>query len=270
MMIPYYQSENVTLYNADCLDAVPQLEAQSIDTILTDVPYGTTACSWDVIIPFPDMWKIVKHVLKRKGAFVTTASQPFTSKLVCSNLEWFKYEWIWRKNYGSNFMTLEHRPFLEHENILVFSQNTCVYNPQKIKKAQSSLKRDKPGVLRISKPVTNKKVGILGDEFERTEQPRIGLYRSPSSVLEFDNFIRQGRYGRELHPTKKPEALYRYLALTYTNPGDTVLDFCFGSGTTGVACIQTGRKFIGVEISEDYCKIAVKRIRDAEQQMRLF
>jgi DNA modification methylase len=262
LIAPYFQSENVTLYNADCLDIVPQLEAQSVDTILTDVPYGTTACSWDVVIPFPDMWKVVKHVLKKKGAFVTTASQPFTSKLVCSNLEWFKYEWIWRKNRITGFLNANKKPMVQHENIVVFSAGTEVFNPQ----------------------MRNGKKHTRGSKYDRTSENygdfEYKEYQSnewyPTTVLDFDAqsdscvTFAQKPNRLDTHPTQKPEALYRYLALTYTNPGDTVLDFCFGSGTTGVACVQTGRKFIGIEISKEYCDIAVKRIKDAEQQMRLF
>jgi site-specific DNA-methyltransferase (adenine-specific) len=250
---PYYQSEQVTLYNADCLEAVPQLEAQSVDAILTDVPYGTTACSWDVVIPFPEMWKVVKHVLKKKGAFVTTASQPFTSKLVCSNLEWFRDEWIWDKVNGANFGNVKYSPFRTHENIEVFCDGLPkTYNPI---------------YRKVSKPFG--KISLIQSEVTASKlKPTKQGVGYPSTIIRImrPNNLSDGG----LHPTQKPEALYRYLALTYTNPDNVILDFCMGSGTTGVACVQTGRRFVGIEISKDYCDIAVKRIKDAEQQMRLF
>lgn len=240
---------------------------KSVDAILTDLPYGTTACSWDNIIPFEPMWEQVKRICK--GVFVTTAIQPFTSKLVMSNLNWFKYEWIWEKNNGSNFASLDYMPMKQHENIVVFGKGTTTYNPQKIIRAESSLKRDPPHKPARTARSRNKKDGIYGNSLERSEIVFGGAgweYRNPKSVLYYK--VRDGQH-RTFHPTQKPLKLYDYLVRTYTNKGDTVLDICMGSCTTGVACIQTGRNFIGIEIDPDYFAVAEKRIKEAQMQPRL-
>jgi DNA modification methylase len=232
------------LFHGDCLDILPGLEPGSIDAIIGDLPYGTTQCKWDTIIPFPDLWRVVRHVLKAKGAFVTTASQPFTSLLICSNLEWFRHETIWEKDNGTNFLNLENMPFKVHENILVFSEGQTTYNPQKT-----------PG-----KPyrVTAGKVfrEYLGAQEKGTTTINSGD-RYPRSV----SFFSQERGD---HATQKPVALYEYLIRTYTNPGETVLDLTMGSGTTGVAAIQTGRKFVGIEKEREYFEIAERRIQNAQ------
>lgn len=254
----------VELILGDCLEVMRDMPDKSVDAILTDLPYGTTACSWDEIIPFEPMWEQVKRICK--GVFVTTAIQPFTSKLIMSNLDWFKYEWIWEKNNGSNFASLDYMPMKQHENIVVFCKGRTTYNPQKIKKAPSSLKRDPVGTKRwtnnnIEKP------GIMGD-FHRIPFIRESKdeYRNPKTVLYFKT--RDGR-PQTVHPTQKPVKLYEYLVKTYTNEGDTVLDITMGSGTTGVACVWTGRNFIGIEIDETYFGIAERRIKEAQMQPRL-
>ena len=251
-MTPYFTAPGVEVYCGDCLDVLPTLEAQLVDAILTDLPYGTTACAWDSVIPFEPLWAAVKHVLKPRGVFVTTASQPFTSALVMSNLEWFKYEWVWEKSNAGDFMTAKIRPRKKHENILVFSENGHLYNPQ--------MENGKPY---IDKP--RKRTNRIADR----NMPNLGILntgtRHPGSIQRFSN----GNNGIE-HPTQKPVALYEYLTRTYTNPGDTVLDLCFGSGTTGVAAVRLGRRFIGIELDERYCEIAVRRISEALAQPRLF
>ena len=237
----------IDLRLGDCLDILPTLDAHSVDAIITDLPYGTTACKWDVVIPFAPMWEQVKRILKPRGAFVTTASQPFTSLLVCSNLEWFKYEWIWEKDRPTGGQFKDIRPIKAHENILVFSCNHTTYNPQMTyghKPTNQSGKGTKPpsvyGIL---------KTGIGGS-----------TTRYPRTIQRF-NMPNHGEMG--LHPTQKPVALYEYLIRTYTNRSDAVLDFCMGSGTTGVACVQLGRSFIGCELDPDYFAIAQKRIAAA-------
>lgn len=256
----------VRLYCGDCLQVMPTLEAQSVDAILTDLPYGTTACSWDEIIPFAPMWEAVKHVLKPRGVFVTTASQPFTSRLIMSNLEWFKYELIWNKTMPSGFLHAKNKPLKRHENILVFSQAAAVHKKQ-------------TGNRMTYNPIMGK-----GKPYKKTSDPRVNLAwsnmirpstnkpitkinkgeRYPVSVLDFSN----GNNFND-HPTQKPVALYEYLILTYTNAGETVLDMCAGSGTTGVAAVKTGRNFIGIEQRPDYFAIMERRIRDAQQQPSL-
>jgi site-specific DNA-methyltransferase (adenine-specific) len=257
---------SIELILGDCLEVMKEIPDKSIDAIITDLPYGTTACSWDNVIPFEPMWEQVKRI--NKGVFVTTASQPFTSKLVMSNLKDFKYEWVWEKNMGSNFAALDYMPMKQHENILVFGNGKTVYNPQMIDRADSSLKRDSPNKPPRVTTSKHKKDGIYGNagmnkQFFGGEGWE---HRNPKSVLFYK--VRDGKI-KTYHSTQKPVALYEYLIKTYTNEGDTVLDITMGSGTTGVACVQTGRNFIGIEIDPTYYAIAEKRIKDAQQQMRL-
>jgi len=239
----------VTLYQGDCLEILPTLAAQSVDAILTDLPYGTTACSWDEVIPFEPMWREVKRILKPRGVFVTTASQPFTSKLVMSNPDMFRYEWIWRKSRPTNFLDAKRKPLKEHENIIVFSLGSPVYYPVGLSDVNI-----KSG--RKAKTVSGGAFGIIGGEnYIQT----VGNF--PRTVIEVPSI------NDYLHPTQKPVALYEYLIRTYTNAGDTVLDFCAGSGTTGVAAINTGRNAILIEREPKYCEIIQRRIEQAQAQM---
>jgi site-specific DNA-methyltransferase (adenine-specific) len=248
------------LFNGDCLDFMRTLDAGSVDAIITDLPYGTTACEWDSIIPLAPMWEQVKRVLKRNGVFVTTASQPFASKLIMSNIEWFKYEWIWDKNRAGNFLTAKIMPMISHENILVFSgatvancaPNNMNYYPQMEKrKNEIKYKKGNDSILYARK-------NTISIQYTSSQ-------KYPKSILLFNK-------ENGLHPTQKPVALYEYLIRTYTNPGETVLDFCMGSGTTGVAAIQTGRNFIGCDNDTKfgYFAIAEKRIAAASLQPTLF
>ena len=244
----------IKLINDDCLKAMQDIPDQSIDLVLTDPPYGTTACKWDSIIPFEPMWKQLKRIIKDNSAIIFTASQPFTSALVMSNTEMFKYEWIWQKAVGSNFATLKYQPMKEHENILVFSKKTHKYFPIKEKRKGSGSARMNYG---HNGSITGEANGT--QKFEGWE---VGKYdkelRNPSSVQYFNN--RESTRG--LHPTQKPVALLEYLIKTYTNEGDTVLDFTMGSGSTGVACKNINRNFIGIELDENYYKIATERINN--------
>lgn len=237
----------VELHLGDCLEFMRTLPDKSVDAIITDLPYGTTACSWDVVIPFGPMWKEVKRICS--GAFVTTASQPFTSKLVTSNLDWFRYEWIWEKDLAVGHLNAHARPMMKHESVLVFSNGKETYNPQGLKEFGKINKRGGNG--------ENYGVSGLSNFQQFTNYPR--------SLISFSV-----HRSIDQHPTQKPVALYEYLVRTYTNECDTVLDFTMGSGTTGVACMQTGRNFIGCEIDPDYFKIAEKRIHDAQQQTNIF
>ena len=254
--------KTVKLYLGDCLEILPTLEDASVDAVITDIPYGTTACKWDEVIPFDEMWEQVKRVT---GVFITTASQPFTSKLVMSNLDWFKYCWYWEKPRGANFTSIKWQPLKVVEEVCVFaryatvytaSNNNIVFNPQleirekPIKKSYSKSNINKSGTsfLRSNK--------LTGEIEYKNKHPRNLFYYS------------QDGDGR-VHRTQKPVALYEYLIKTYTNEGETVLDFCMGSGTTGVACVQTGRNFIGIEIEPKYFEIAEARIAEAQLQMRM-
>jgi site-specific DNA-methyltransferase (adenine-specific) len=239
----------IDLRLGDCLDILPTLADKSVDAIVTDLPYGTTACKWDVIIPLDAMWKQVKRLCK--GAFVTTASQPFTSVLVASNLEWFRDEWIYRKNRATRFLDAKIRPMKNHENILVFGETLPLYNPQ-MKWVGVKDKR-KTFTPNIGREYMRDKINI--------PHGKDNGYRYPKSVIDINNADSRGME----HPTQKPVALYEYLIKTYTNPGDTVLDFCAGSGTTGVAAIRTGRNAILIEREPEYFAIMERRIHEAQQ-----
>lgn len=239
------------LHQGDCLAVLPTIEAGSIDAIITDLPYGTTACSWDEIIPFAPMWGQVKRVLKPRGVFVTTASQPFTSKLIMSNLDWFKHELIWEKEQGTNQFLKDIAPLKKHENVLIFGDGKVLYNPQMV-----AVKRQRAKRKATVDPITG--ATINGYQFDN-----LGM-SYPVSI-----FFAQRELAKRYHPTQKPVALYEYLIKTYTNEGDTVLDFCMGSGTTGVACMNTGRKFIGVEKEQKYFEISERRIKQASEARQL-
>jgi len=239
----------IELIQGDCLEVMRGMEAGSVDAILTDLPYGTTACKWDAIIPFEPMWEVVKHVLKPRGVFVTTASQPFTSKLVMSNLEWFKYEWVWNKIAPVDFLNVNRRPMRVHESVIVFSESQGTYNPQKSGK----------GMKRWGKSSrASENYGNYGDAVKES----VGYPRDIINIRRLLGAID----GKTYHPTQKPVALYEYLIKTYTNEGDTVLDMCAGSGTTLVACHNTNRNGIGIELDPGYFAIAQKRIADAQAQ----
>jgi site-specific DNA-methyltransferase (adenine-specific) len=234
--------------HAEALAFMATLEPQSVDAIITDLPYGTTSCKWDTIIPFAPMWAAVKRVLKPRGAFVTTASQPFTSALVMSNAAWFRYRWVWEKNIGTRFLDAKHRPLLYHEDIPVFSVNGHTYNPQMTKVNHRF--------------VTRSGHASQYQEYQAVNTSNNGV-NYPRSILSI------ARADDTDHPTQKPVALYAYLIRTYTNEGETVLDFCMGSGTTGVACAETGRDFIGCDTDAGYVEIARRRIEAAQMQLRL-
>jgi len=236
------------LYHGDCLDILPTLAAGSIDAVITDPPYGTTACKWDSVIPFDLMWAGIKHVLKPKGAAVLFGSQPFTSALVMSNADWFKYELIWDKVKSSQPHLSKIQPMKKHENVLIFGNAAIAYNPQLEKKRMprkaygSKMTAHNPHNLGLKKL-----------------PPYFIDCNYPDSVLSFSNADNTNR----LHPTQKPVALMEYLIRTYTNEGDTVLDFTMGSGSTGCAAMRTGRRFIGIELDVEYFAIAEQRIKNA-------
>lgn len=234
------------LYHGDCLQVMPSIPCGSIDAIITDLPYGTTACVWDEVIPLADMWKEVKRVLKSDGVFVTTASQPFTSALIMSNPSWFKYEWIWDKRLAGNAMNSNYQPLKIHENIVVFSAKGHTYNPQ--------MRR---GRLRTKLTNTTWKSTFGTQQSTATKND---TYK-PTSILDFS----VPRVGRE-HPTQKSVDLFRYLIRTYSNKGETILDFCMGIGTTIEAAIIEGRNSIGIEKDLGYFQVAEKRIKTAMQK----
>lgn len=238
-----FASPQVTLYQGDCLEVMPTLEAKSFDAIICDLPYGTTACPWDTVIPFEPLWQEYRRLIKPNGAIVLFGSQPFTSVLVTSNLEWFRYSTVWKKNVASNFLDANTKPLKIHEDICVFYQTRPTYNPQRTKGSAYVQKRsgfDDSGEC-------------YGNVKTRTQTINEG-WRHPTSVVEFERQV-------GLHPTQKPIALLQYLIQTYTNPSDRILDNCAGSGTTLVAARDTGRIAVGIEQDEKYCAIAADRCR---------
>ena len=238
-----------TLHNGDCLQVMPTIPSGSIDAIITDLPYGTTACKWDTIIPFEPMWKEVKRVLKPNGAFITTASQPFTSALIMSNLDYFKYELIWDKNYCGSPGLAKYRPMPTHENIEVFGKGRMTYNPQ-MQKGKPYTDIRKNAGEKSSSPNEHK----LG---YKIHQPVFNQgTRYPKSIIFEQRYNRKGQ-----HPTQKPVALYEYLIKTYTNEGETVLDIAMGSGTTIEAAERTWRNSIGIEKDEGIFQTAVLRLK---------
>jgi len=252
MIAPYHISEYGVLYHGDCLDIMPMLADKSIDMVLCDLPYGTTACKWDTIIPFEPLWEQYKRIIKDNGAIVLTASQPFTSALVMSNPDMFKCTWVWNKTKATNYVKARQMPMKYHEDILVFGKNKLVYNPQ----------------MEIGKPYVKKAVSVAKEGTVFIDTRKIGDInintgtRFPSSIIKISNDNHNS-----LHPTQKPVALFEYLIKTYTNEGDLVLDNCAGSGTTGIACIRHKRRYIMIEKEEKYCEICVKRIESELQQM---
>jgi len=241
----------ISLMQGDCLDRMKEITDSSVDMILTDPPYGTTACKWDSIIPLEPMWEQLKRVIRPNGAIVMTASQPFTSVLVGSNLKCFKHEWIWEKNRGSNFGAAKYQPLKEHESVLVFSKSggTVNYYPIKEPRKGSGAERVKYAFNGSNTGKRDAYNGFVDNRKNHREQD----LRYPSTIQKHNTQV-------GLHPTQKPVSLMEYLIKTYTNEGDSVLDFTMGSGTTGVAAKNLNRDFIGIELDESYFNIAKERI----------
>lgn len=231
------------LLKGDCLEQLNSVITGSVDMIFTDLPYGTTQCKWDAVIPFEEIWKQYNRIIKDNGAIVLTASQPFTSQLITSNIGMFRYEWIWEKNRGGGYLNAKRMPLKSHENVCVFYKKLPKYNPQKTKGKAYKKKRGSHANL------------YDGVKVEHWETKNSGE-RYPVTVQKFQ--IETG-----YHPTQKPVDLVSYMIKTYTDEGDVVLDSCMGSGTTGVACKINRRKFIGIELDDTYFDIAEKRIEEA-------
>lgn len=229
------------LYRGDCLDVMKDIPDGSVDMVLTDPPYGTTSCKWDSIIPLEPMWVQLKRIIKPNGAIVMTAAQPFTSIIGASNVDMLRYSWVWEKSAATGHLNAKKIPMKNHEDVLVFYGRQPTYNPQGVQKFGKVTRRGGNGGC----------YGASGRE----------------NLQEFTNYPRTiqkfASEGKTVHPTQKPVGLMEYLIKTYTNEGDTVLDFTMGSGTTGVACGNTGRKFIGIELDRGYYHIARKRIAEA-------
>jgi len=238
------------IINGDCLEVMKDIEDKSIDMILCDLPYGTTACKWDSIIDLEPMWKQLKRLIKPNGAIVMTASQPFTTTLISSNMKMFKYCWVWDKDRSCGSFMAKKRPLKYHEDVVIFYKKQPTYNPQmttgRMQNKASGGKSDNYGDIPI--------IRYMSDQYY------------PRSIQTFKAC--HNMTGK-VHPTQKPVALMEYLIKTYTNENETVLDFTMGSGTTGVACKNLNRDFIGIELDEKYCEIAKKRLEDNKIQKTL-
>ena len=233
----------------DCLELMKDIPNGSIDMILCDLPYGTTACKWDTIIPFDKLWEQYERIIKPNGAIVLTASQPFTSALVMSNTVLFKYEWIWEKDKPSNFALANKQPMKYHENICVFYKRQPTYNKQKII-------GEKPVNKNSIKNRTSE--GVIGAIILPQNQAGGNLERNPKSIVKF-NMIKHNQNEYNQHPTQKPVSLFEYLIKTYTNEGELILDNCAGSGTTAEACFNTGRNYIQIEKEQKYFDLILER-----------
>jgi site-specific DNA-methyltransferase (adenine-specific) len=245
------------IYQRDCLSdgGMALIPDKSVDMILCDLPYGTTACKWDTVLPFDMLWAQYVRIIKDNGAIVLTASQPFTSTLGASNIKLLRYSLVWNKKKAGNFAQANKQFMKTHEDILVFYKKQPTYNPQKVH-------LDKPQTRHLGKKSVNRtdreKAGGLGGEIRYSKEYEPNK-KNPVSILDFS---KDNVRGSVFHPTQKPVALFEYLIRTYTNEGDIVLDNCMGSGTTAVAAINTNRKFIGFETEPTYIEIANKRIDD--------
>jgi len=235
------------LMNGDCLIRMPEISTGAADLILADPPYGTTQCKWDAVIPFEPMWKHLKRIIKPNGAIVMTASQPFTTLLIASNMEWFKYCIVWSKNKGTGFLNAKKRPLVYHEDIVVFYHSQPTFNPQMTK----GHKESNGATRRIGSELYGKQI---------TTQYNGSTERYPSSVLEIPIINNDSK--EKTHSTQKPVELMQHLVKTYSNEGDTVLDFTMGSGTTGIACLNTKRNFIGIEKDLEIYNTAYERIHE--------
>ena len=239
--------KDIELWHGDCLELMKDIPNKSIDMILCDLPYGTTQCKWDSIIPFKPLWEQYNRIIKDNGAILLFSSQPFTSSLIMSNIKMFKYEWIWQKTHPKGHLNAKKMPMRAHENIEVFYRKPPTYNPQmthghKKKKEKTNYIRESNGDSCYGREVRN-------TSYDSTD-------RYPLDVQVFSN----GNQSKKMHPTQKPVELLEYLIKTYTNEGDLVLDNCMGSGTTGVACCNLNRRFIGIEKEDIYFQIAKERI----------
>lgn len=250
------------IYNEDCLEGMKRIPDSSIDMILCDLPYGTTNCSWDSVIPFEPLWEQYNRIIKDNGAIVLTAAQPFTSALVMSNVKGYKHNWVWHKKNAGNILVAKYQPLKTTEDVLVFSKKGDRVNYYPIfSRGHKDVTNIKPG-----KKKSDLFTGIKSGEFKLSKTNKPVDARYPKHLIEFSNAYQRNK----IHPTQKPVALFEYLIKTYTNKSDTVLDNCMGSGTTAIACLNTERNFIGFETNKEYYDKSLERIKNNVTQLDLF
>lgn len=247
----------IDLIHGDCLVEMQRIPDKSVDMVLCDLPYGTTACKWDVIIPFDKLWEQYRRIVKDNGAIVLFGKQPFTSQLILSNLEMFRYELIWEKSRVGNNMQLGKRPASIHENIVVFYKQYPTFNEIKFQVDEKYIDKRKS----IRNSTYSKSEHYQGEMIRKKDDG----WRHSQSILPFNSVWQSG-----MHPTQKPVVLLEYLIKTYSNEGDTILDNTMGSGSTMVACVNTKRNGIGIELDDNYFKIAQERVKQAQQELTLF
>ena len=251
---------------ADCIDYMGTMADKSVDLCLTDPPYGTTACKWDIVVEFRQLWSMLYHASKDSAPCIMTASEPFCAQLICSNIRHFRHEWIWDKVSGANFLNIKNQPLKTHEKVIVFSRSSrFTFNPQMVLRTPESLKRDPIGTSRTIKSKSRSIAEHYGSLETNSEyQFRSDGKKHPISIIRHPIF-EKGRYTFK-HPTKKPVSLFSYMIKTFSNHGDTVFDPFAGSFTTAIACIRTGRRYICIEKERKYFDIGVKRIEAELEQ----
>lgn len=258
------KTDKYKLYNGDCLEAMDKLieEGVVVDCIITDPPYGTTACKWDTVIPFDKMWDRLNKLIKPNGAIVLFGSEPFSSALRMSNIKNYKYDWKWDKVTGTGHLVAKHKPMQRIEDIIIFSKNKHIYNPQMEELTEEEYKKK---LAKLSKKTYKSNSKLTHSHMELSSSDRnTDNYNKkyPSNVLVYSKYIKECNNKVRVHPTQKPVDLLEYLIKTYTNENELVLDFTMGSGSTGVACMNTNRKFIGIELDEKYFDVAKNRIEE--------
>ena len=244
------------IYNEDCLEGMKRIPAGSVDCVICALPYGTTACKWDIVIPFKELWQQYKRIIKDNGAIILFSKQPFTSDLINSNRDMFRYELIWEKTRAGNSMQVKNQPSAIHENIEVFYKNQPTYNDIKFMVDEKYI--DKRKSIRDSIYKSEHYKGVMKRKADD------GM-RHPQSILPFNSVWHKG-----MHPTEKPVELIQWLIRSYTNEGDLILDNCIGSGTTAIAAIKEKRHFIGMELNKEYYDKACERIKLEQSQLTLF
>ena len=243
----------INLMQGDCLELMKDIPDESVDIILCDLPYGTTACKWDTIIPFEPLWEQYERVIKDNGAIVLTGQEPFSSHLRMSNIKDYRYDWKWDKVVGSNFINAKRMPLKVYEDVMIFYKRQPTYNPQMVLREEKN--------FRVSGKSGNNSNRVNG--VKQLSGVASDKMKYPTNKIKINRLEKELNSKHVIHPTQKPVALFEYLIKTYTNEGETVLDNCMGSGTTGVACKNLNRNFIGMELDKEYCEIAKKRIAEA-------